>query len=199
MTAQPSIDQDVAVLDRRGFRNALSSFPTGVTVISTIGERGALIGLTANSFTSVSLDPPVVQFSLARRSPSLAAFENSKVFAVSILATDQGELSNRFATPSNDKWSGVDYVLGQDCGCPLIAGALASFECKIHAFYDGGDHVIVVGYVMRFERLVTGEPLVFYRGSYRTMTPDVEFTDYAATGEPRVLPPLNGFDPWTAG
>ena len=121
MTAQPSIDQDVVVLDRRGFRNALSSFPTGVTVISTIGERGALIGLTANSFTSVSLDPPLVQFSLARRSPSLAAFENSKVFAVSVLATDQGELSNRFATPSNDKWSGVDYVLGQDCGCPLIA------------------------------------------------------------------------------
>jgi len=199
MNSQPSIEQDLAAFDRRGFRNALSSFPTGVTVISTLGEQGELLGLTANSFTSVSLDPPLVQFSLARRSPSLSAFERSGVFAVSILAADQGELSNRFATPSDDKWRGVEYVLGRDGGCPLIAGALASFECTTHALHDGGDHVIIVGLVLRFEKLVIGEPLIFYRGSYRTMTPDAEFPDYTATNEPRILPPLNGFDPWTAG
>lgn len=199
MNRHPSVDQNLAAFDRRGFRNALSSFPTGVTVISTLGEQGALVGLTANSFTSVSLDPPLVQFSLARRSPSLSAFERSGVFAVSILAADQGELSNTFAIPSDDKWRGVDFILGRDCGCPLIEGALASFECTTHAFHDGGDHVIIVGLVLRFERLVTGEPLIFYRGSYRTMTPDAVSPDYTATNEPRILPPLNGFDPWTAG
>ncbi len=199
MNSRPSIDKNVATFDRRGFRSALSTFPTGVTVVSTLGENGVFIGLTVNSFSSVSLDPPLVQLNLARRSPSLPALKRAGVFAVSVLATDQGELSNRFATPSNDKWDGVEYSLGPGCGCPLLSGALAGFECRLHAVYDGGDHAIVVGYVLRFERMVTGEPLVFCQGSYRTMAPEVEFPDYAATGEPRVLPPLNGFDPWTAG
>ena len=199
MSVEPSIDQNVAMSDRRGFRNALATFPTGVTVVSTVTEQGTLVGLTANSFSSVSLDPPLILFSLARRSPSLDVFERSGFFAVSVLASDQGELSNRFATSSAVKWQGVDYVLGADCGCPLIAGALASFECKTHALYDGGDHVVVVGYVLRFERLVMGEPLVFCRGSYRTLAPNIEFPDYAATSEPKVSPTLNGFDPWTAG
>jgi flavin reductase (DIM6/NTAB) family NADH-FMN oxidoreductase RutF len=199
MSTQPSIEENVATFDRRGFRHALGAFPTGVTVISTVTEQGTLIGLTANSFSSVSLDPPLILFSLARRSPSLDVFQRSGFFAVSVLASDQGELSNRFATSSAVKWQGVDYVLGGDCGCPLIAGALAGFECKTHALHDGGDHVVLVGYVLRFERLVMGEPLVFCRGSYRTLAPNVEFPDYAATREPNVSPPLNGFDPWTAG
>lgn len=199
MTSQSSVDENVATFDRRGFRNALASFPTGVTVISTRDQQGTLVGLTANSFTSVSLEPPLVQFSLARRSPSLSAFERSGMFAVSILTIDQGTLSNRFATPTEDKWRGVDYVIGEASGCPVIAGALAAFECKTHAFHDGGDHVIVVGYVLRFERLAAGEPLLFYRGSYRAMTSDTEFPDYATQSGPRIVPPLNGFDPWTAG
>jgi flavin reductase (DIM6/NTAB) family NADH-FMN oxidoreductase RutF len=199
MTSQPSLDENVATFDRRGFRNALASFPTGVTVISTRGEQGALVGLTANSFTSVSLEPPLVQFSLVRRSPSLSAFERSGVFAVSVLTIDQAALSNKFATPAEDKWRGVDYVIGEASGCPVIAGALAAFECKTHAFHDGGDHVIIVGYVLRFERLTVGEPLLFYRGSYRAMTSDNEFPDYATPNGPRIVPPLNGFDPWTAG
>lgn len=199
MSTQSSIDENEVVFDRRGFRNALGTFPTGVTVVSTLNERGAFIGLTANSFSSVSLDPPLVLFSLARHSPSLESFRRSGVFAVSVLASDQGALSNRFATSSDAKWQDVDYVMGSDCRCPLIPGALASFECRTHALYDGGDHTILVGYVLRFERLVVGEPLIFCRGSYRTLRPDTEFPDYAATGEPKVSPPLNGFDPWTAG
>lgn len=199
MINQSSTDKDVTTFDRRGFRNALSSFPTGVTVISTRGAQGELIGLTANSFTSVSLDPPLVQFSLARRSPSLLAFETSGTFAVSVLTIEQGALSNRFATPADDKWRGVDYVIGEASGCPLIVGALAVFECRTYALHDGGDHVIIIGDVLRFAKWDTGEPLLFYRGSYRAMTSNAEFPDYATRNGPRIVPPLNGFDPWTAG
>lgn len=190
------VDPDVIDFDRRSFRDALSTFPTGVTVITTKAADGEPVGITVNSFSSVSLDPPLVSFSLARRAFSLKAFTEAKVFAISVLAYDQGAISNRFAVSSGRKWHGTDYLIAAN-GCPIISGALASFECASHARFDGGDHVIFVGRVTRFERAVTGEPLIFNRGSYRALAPNVECPDYS--GGAKVLPPLNGFDPWTSG
>lgn len=191
------VDQDVVAFDRRSFRDALSAFPTGVAVTTTKTAGGDLIGVTVNSFGSVSLDPPLVSFGLARRAFSLRAFAEADVFAVSVLAFDQGAVSNRFAVSAGEKWGGTAYTFAGN-GCPIISGALASFECISHARFDGGDHVIFVGRVIRFERLATGEPLVFNRGSYRTLAPNAECPDYSAGGG-KVLPPLNGFDPWTSG
>jgi flavin reductase (DIM6/NTAB) family NADH-FMN oxidoreductase RutF len=195
--ADAPLDLEPVEFDRRGFRDALASFPTGVTVITSRTAEGQLVGVTANSFSSVSLDPPLVLFNLARKAHSLATFATSKHFAVSVLASDQGAISNRFAISSADKWNGIDYTIAGN-GCPVISGALATFECDRYARFDGGDHVILVGCVQRFARLATGEPLVFSRGSYRVLAPHAEFPDYAG-GEPKVLPPLNGFDPWTSG
>jgi flavin reductase (DIM6/NTAB) family NADH-FMN oxidoreductase RutF len=192
-----AIDQEAVAFDRRSFRDALSTFPTGVTVVTTMTADRELVGITANSFSSVSLDPPLVSFSLARRAFSMQAFVAAEAFAVSVLAFDQGAISNRFAVSSDRKWEGANYVIAAN-GCPIIAGALASFECAPHAQFDGGDHVIFVGRVTRFERLATGEPLVFSRGSYRTLAPSAEFPDYSSGGA-KVLPPINGFDPWTSG
>ena len=195
--ANAPLNLEPVEFDRRSFRDTLASFPTGVTVITTRAADGELIGITANSFSSVSLDPPLVLFNLARKARSLSAFTASKSFAISVLASDQGAISNRFAISAANKWEGADYTIAGN-GCPVIAGALASFECDRHAQFDGGDHVIIVGRVQRFARLATGEPLVFSRGSYRVLAPNAEFPDYAG-GEPKVLPPLNGFDPWTSG
>ncbi|MCW5684103.1 MAG: flavin reductase family protein [Pseudolabrys sp.] len=191
------IMQEPVVFDRRSFRDALAAFATGVTVISTVRDNGERIGITANSFGSVSLDPPLVLFSIAKRAHSLAGFLHAPRFAVSVLASDQGAVSNRFAVSSGEKWDGTDYSTAEN-GCPIINGALASFECDRHAHHEAGDHVILIGLVRRFERLATGEPLMFFRGSYRALAPNAEFPDYAGN-EPKVLPPLNGFDPWTSG
>jgi flavin reductase (DIM6/NTAB) family NADH-FMN oxidoreductase RutF len=189
--------QEPVEFDRRSFRDALASFPTGVTIITTRAADGELVGITANSFGSVSLDPPLVLFSLARKAHSLRVFLEAPAFAVSILANDQGAISNRFAISSGEKWDGTPYSIAGN-GCPIIDGALASFECDRHADFDGGDHAILIGRVRRFERLATGEPLVFSRGAYRTLAPNADFPDYTRN-DPKVLPPLNGFDPWTSG
>jgi flavin reductase (DIM6/NTAB) family NADH-FMN oxidoreductase RutF len=179
--------------DRRSFRAALGTFATGVTIITTHAEDGKPVGITANSFSSVSLDPPLILFSLARTALSLKAFTAAKAFAVSILASDQGDLANRFAVPSGDKWRDTKFIVGIN-GCPVITGALANFECEQHAIHDGGDHVILVGRVQRFERIAAGEPLIFARGKFRALE---EIPD--ASGErhkPAPLPPINNFEPW---
>jgi flavin reductase (DIM6/NTAB) family NADH-FMN oxidoreductase RutF len=197
MSAADAVSLEPVEFDRRSFRDTLASFPTGVTIITTRTAEGQLVGITANSFSSVSLDPPLVLFNLARTARSLSAFTTSQHFAISVLASDQGAISNRFAISAGNKWDGTDYTIARN-GCPTISGALASFECERHDQLDGGDHLILVGRVQRFARLASGEPLVFSRGSYRVLAPHAEFPDYAGT-EPKVLPPLNGFDPWTSG
>jgi flavin reductase (DIM6/NTAB) family NADH-FMN oxidoreductase RutF len=195
--AMRAADWQVAAFDRRSFRDALSTFPTGVTVITAKAADGRWVGVTVNSFSSVSLDPPLISFSLSRHAFSLEAFTEAEALAVSVLASDQGGISNRFAVSSTDKWLGIEYAIAGN-GCPIICGSLATFECVAHARFDGGDHVIFVGRVIRFQRPATSEPLVFHRGSYRTLAPDTEFPDYNSSGC-KVLPPLNGFDPWTSG
>lgn len=160
----------MADFDQRAFRGALGAFATGVAVITAQGPGGEAIGLTMSSFNSVSLDPPLVLFSVDRRAHSLAAMQAAEGYAVNILAQDQEHLSNRFAKALSDKWAEVAHTLGH-AEAPLIEGALAHFECVPYAEYDGGDHVIFVGRVVQFGAGEAGlEPLVFFRGQYRALS-----------------------------
>jgi 4-hydroxyphenylacetate 3-hydroxylase, reductase component len=154
--------------DPREFRNALGAFCTGVTVITTCGPRGEPVGNTASSFNAVSLDPPLILWSLGRRAYSLKAYLSTDHFVVNVLRQGQEELSNRFARALDDKWAGIDYETWET-GCPILPNALAVFECKTAYTYQGGDHVIFVGEVLRFDHDPQGTPLLFWRGDYRLM------------------------------
>jgi len=148
----------------RQFRAALGAFATGVTIVTTRSTTGEDIGLTANSFNSVSLDPPMVLWSLARKSLSLPAFLESGYFAVHVLAASQEDLSITFATRGADKFSGLALTRGAS-GIPLLTGCSALFQCKTAFNYEGGDHVIFVGEVQEFEHF-NRPPLVFHSGRY---------------------------------
>jgi 3-hydroxy-9,10-secoandrosta-1,3,5(10)-triene-9,17-dione monooxygenase reductase component len=148
----------------RQFRAALGSFATGVTIVTTRGAAGEDIGLTANSFNSVSLDPPMVLWSLARKSLSLPAFLHSGYFAVHVLSAEQEKLSMTFATRGADKFAGLELRRGAG-DIPLIPGCSAVFQCRMAFNYEGGDHVIFVGQVEEFEHF-NREPLVFHGGRY---------------------------------
>jgi flavin reductase (DIM6/NTAB) family NADH-FMN oxidoreductase RutF len=152
-------------VDIRDFRTALGTFATGVTIVTTMSKDGTPVGLTANSFTSVSLDPPLVLFCLDRRSYSYGHFEKASHFAVNVLAADQQDVSNHFARPSEDKWKDMTIDLC-GVGCPAFKEALAVFECATHRIHDGGDHIIVVGEVKSFTYKRDGAPLLYYRGKY---------------------------------
>jgi flavin reductase (DIM6/NTAB) family NADH-FMN oxidoreductase RutF len=153
--------------DRRDFRNCLGMFPTGVAVVTTVAPSGAFVGLTINSFASVSLDPPLVLWSLHANSPSMGAFDRASHFAVNILADDQVELSRRFASPQPHKFSGLKVNAGAG-DVPLLEGCVATIECKGHARHTGGDHLIFVGHVERFCYDPQKRPLVFHGGRYCT-------------------------------
>ena len=145
-------------------REALGHFVTGVTIIATHDGEDPY-GLTANSFSSVSLEPPLILFSLSRTADCFDAFEASELFSVNVLHRNQEELSSRFARKDIDKWTGIGWSPGRG-GCPLIEGAIATFECRTVARHPGGDHVIYVGEVMNFTHGSGGEPLAFFRGRY---------------------------------
>ena len=144
-------------------RQAFGAFATGVTVVTTTFE-GKRYGVTANSFSSVSLDPPMVLWSLARTSSSFVAFENASAFAVHILAADQQPISDRFASKGIDKFAGVEALEGLD-GVPLLTGCAARFECRTAFRYEGGDHLIFVGEVAALDH-APSEPLLFHGGRY---------------------------------
>jgi flavin reductase (DIM6/NTAB) family NADH-FMN oxidoreductase RutF len=188
-------------LDSRAFRDALGWFATGVTVITTRSDVGDLVGFTANSFSSVSLDPPLVLFSLNRQAQSLAIFEACAHFAVNILAEDQKLISSRFATASHDKWDGVGFTIGE-AGCPLLDGAVAVLECAVHDMHDGGDHRIFIGRVLRLRAANDAKPLLFCRGSYRELGPPLG--PPAAGPEPGSTSALDnggllaGLEPWVS-
>lgn len=158
-------------LDSRALRDALGAFATGVTIITTRRESGEPVGLTANSFSSVSLTPPLVLWSLARRSASLNVFETCTHFAINVLAADQRGLSQRFSTPTPDKFSGVDWKPGAG-GAPLLVGATSQLVCENFSQLDGGDHVIFLGRITAFHTWEERAPLIFWRGRY--LTPEVE-------------------------
>jgi flavin reductase (DIM6/NTAB) family NADH-FMN oxidoreductase RutF len=154
----------------REFRDALGMFATGVTIVTARTPDGRRIGLTANSFNSVSLDPPLVLWSLARRAASLAALRAGSHYAIHVLAADQRGLAERFATRGIDRWAGVSHADGLG-GAPLIDGAAAVFECANRSRYDEGDHVIFVGRVERCAHRVGASPLLFHGGRFYTEHP----------------------------
>ncbi|RAI39489.1 flavin reductase family protein [Rhodoplanes roseus] len=161
--------QDVP-FDQARFRQALGRFATGVAVLTGLAPDGGRIGLTVSSFNSVSLLPPLILFSIARRAHSFTSWQQARHYAVNVLSERQEALSDRFAKPLADKWEGVETVEGRH-GVPVLAGALAVLECAAHARHDGGDHEIFVG---RVENLQMGEaatprPLVFFSGRYRRL------------------------------
>lgn len=156
-------------IDPREFRNTVGCFATGITIITTTDDDGNPVGFTANSFSSVSLDPPLVLFCLDRRVASFESFREGGKFAVNILGNDQQDLSNQFAKSGSDKWDGIEYETVNG-GCPLFEGCIASFDCDVYAVHEGGDHVIVVGEVTRMSRDEGGpDPLLYFRGGYASI------------------------------
>jgi 3-hydroxy-9,10-secoandrosta-1,3,5(10)-triene-9,17-dione monooxygenase reductase component len=151
-------------LDVKAFRSALGAFTTGVTIITTRGPDGRDVGLTANSFNSVSLDPPMVLWSIAKTSASLPVFMEAEAFAVHILAAHQEHLANTFSRRDVDRFAGLQLSRGHG-DVPLIEACAARFECQIAHRYEGGDHMIIVGEVKTFERFER-PVLAFHAGKY---------------------------------
>ena len=147
------------------FRASLGTFATGVTIVTARTDSGELVGLTANSFNSVSLSPPLVLWSLARAAGSMAAFSNGRHYAINVLAADQQVLAERFAARNTDRWNGVGFAQGVS-GAPLLDGAAASFECFNRSQYAEGDHVIFVGEVERCSHRADASPLLFHGGRF---------------------------------
>lgn len=158
----------MTAIDPQTLRCALGCFATGVTVVTGLGANDEKLGVTASSFNTVSLDPPLVLFSLNRHAYSMPHFLESGHFAVNVLREDQVDLADRFATPLADKWDGIGFEIW-DFGCPILSDALASFECRTRYTYDGGDHLIFVGEIERMRSDPDGHPLLFYRGHYQSI------------------------------
>lgn len=152
------------------FRKALGMFATGVTIVTARAADGSLVGLTANSFNSVSLEPPLVLWSLSRHAGSMPAMSAGTHYAINILAADQRDLAERFATKGADRWAGVAFSEGI-AGAPLLDGTVASFECFNRSRYDEGDHVIFVGEVERCSHRERAAPLLYHGGKFYTEHP----------------------------
>lgn len=158
-----------ATIDPRQFRRALGNFATGVTVVTTCDSAGGAVGVTASSFNSVSLTPPLILWSLDKSALSCSAFETSEHFIVNVLASDQLAVSERFARRGSEKFQGLEFSQGVG-GAPLLAGCAASFQCRRTFIYEGGDHLILVGEVVSFAE--SGQAaLLFYRGQYSVSEP----------------------------
>jgi flavin reductase (DIM6/NTAB) family NADH-FMN oxidoreductase RutF len=157
-----------AAFSTKDFRSALGSFPTGVAVVTTLAPDRAKIGVTVNSFTSVSLCPPLISFNLARSLHSIAAWLTAETFAVNVLRETQGHLSASFARGLSDKWSQAECFDGRT-SCPILSPNLATFECERFACHEAGDHIIMIGKVVHLAVEGGAQPLVFYRGGYRSI------------------------------
>jgi len=162
-------------LDARRFRNALGQFPTGVTIITTVTATGERLGMTISSFNSLSLDPPLVLFSIGRSAKSFAAWQKATHYAINVLSEGEEELSNQFARPLGEKWAGQSITTGRT-GMPLLPNAATIFECEAHARHDGGDHEIFVGHVIELHENLAqhGNPLVFFGGKYRKIAREAQ-------------------------
>jgi len=153
----------LAEFSQRELRDAMGSFATGVTIVTTMTDRGPL-GMTVNSFASVSLDPPLVLWSPARKSARFPAFEAASHFAVHVLSQDQRDLADAFSKTGIEAFDDIEYTQGIG-DVPLLGGCTSRFECSHAAGYDGGDHLIVVGEVLRIS--ACDKPsLLFYRGEF---------------------------------
>lgn len=154
-------------IDQQQFREALGQFVTGITVITTLDQHDQPLGFTANSFNSVSLDPPLVLWSLAKTASTYRDFMAAKNFGVHVLAEDQVDLSNRFASTSDNRFQNLNYQLVN--GIPLLEGCLARFQCQLENLYEGGDHSIFVVRVLEFDHSADKPALIYHRGSYASL------------------------------
>ena len=150
-------------------RKALGNFGTGVTVVTTLGENGRKVGVTANSFNSVSLEPFIIVWSLLKTSPSLAAFDSCGRFVVNVLSVDQVDLSRRFASPIADKFEGVSHRPGLE-GLPILADCASTFECVTKQRIEIGDHILFLGEVQHFD-FEPKPALLYYQGQYAQGVP----------------------------
>ncbi|PLW82592.1 flavin reductase [Kineobactrum sediminis] len=155
-------------LDGRELRNALGCFATGVCLITLVTEEGEALALTANSFSSVSLDPPLVLWSLQNNSDVFDAYAKGGHFAINVLAGNQQELSSRYARKGDHVLEPDHYSLGAT-GAPVVTDALVTFECSLEATYPAGDHLIIVGRVEAMQKREEVEPLLFFGGAYRAL------------------------------
>ena len=161
-------DDPDAVAKARLFRDVLGRFASGVTVVTTV-SNGEPVGMTCQSFSSVSLDPPLVVFIPAKSSRSWPLIQRSGRFCVNFLAADQAELSNTMASRGADKFGDVTWTPSARTGSPILEGALAHVDCTIHTVHEAGDHYVVIGRVVDLNTdPVDADPLLFYRGQYRT-------------------------------
>jgi len=158
------LESDSSAIDPRDFRSALGTYATGVTIITAVAADGKPYGLTCNSFASVSLNPPLVLWSLGMFSQGLSVFQNSSHFTVNVLGASQQALASRFAKSSDDKFAGVEWIPGLG-NAPILADSVASFQCRAANRYYGGDHVIFLGAVEAYT-YNRREPLLFAHGGY---------------------------------
>ena len=165
-------------VSERAFRDVMGRFATGVAVITTVDADGTPVGMTVNSLSSVSLDPPLLLWSLGLSAPSLPVFRQAGMFAVNILPSDQEHLCHQFAQPADDKFRGVAYRRDRD-GLPLLDGAVAQIVCSTWRRYPGGDHEIFLGRV-RAVRAWDHDPLVYFRGRLSGLLSSAEAEDDAS-------------------
>src|SRR5215468_2366441 len=156
-----------AAFDPRAFRQALGQFPTGVCIV-TCKVGGEQLGMTMSSFNSLSLDPPLVLFSIDRRAASLPLWEQAESYAINVLSESQKDISDRFAKPLSNKWEGMRFERGR-LDAPVLHGITAVFECFRWARYDGGDHALFIAEVKCFRTSIDRNPLVFSKGRYAVL------------------------------
>lgn len=164
MSSAP-LESPLGPLSPESFRRACGRFATGVAIVTTTDANGTPHGLTINSFSSVSLHPPLILFCLDRASQARTAFETSTSFVINILYRDQRDLSHRFATRKDERFTGLEFETGQ-CGSPVLTDCLASIECERHSIIDGGDHLVFIGRAIAVEAR-DGDPLLYFSGRYR--------------------------------
>lgn len=165
------VEGEEATTAARRFRDVLGAFASGVTVVAAMGDDGPA-GLTVQSFASVSLDPPLVMFSVAKSARSWPTIERAGAFCATILAADQAPLAVRMATRGIDKFSGVEWTPSTVTGSPVIEGGLGHVDCRIEAVYEAGDHLIVLGRVVDLATTGRQDALLFYRGQYGVAEPE---------------------------
>ena len=153
-------------IDPRRFRDTLGRLPTGVTIITTVDDVGQMSGATIGSFSSLSLNPPLVLFSLDKTALCHPAFMACKHFAVNVLAEDQTDLSRIFASRDPRPWEDLDIRKGTHTPAPLLGGAVAWIECELEAIHEGGDHNIFIGRVVGLDQTADGRPLLYFGGAY---------------------------------
>ena len=159
----------VEAADKKQLRRVLGQFATGVTVITTTGRDGAKIGMTANSFSSVSLEPALILWNIAKTATNVDEFRACEYFAINILNDQQEQISNHFAKSSADKFSAIDKV-EEILGVPVLSDALATLVCKNHQWIEAGDHYIVLGQVEQCS-VNSAKPLLFQNGQYHRLHP----------------------------